>query len=219
MKRVYILCEGQTEESFINELLYIPFLAKNITLIPIIIPTKREPSGVKHKGGVSTYIKIRTELLKLCRSHQSEYVTMLFDYYALPSDSPGMINLPPGNSLEKILHLEDSIGKDIGSSNFLPNLVMHEFEGLLFSKPEAFSYCIQSPKSIDRLRRIRDAHTTPEDIDDGDRTAPSKQILEIYPPYSKVTDGINIARDIGLPTITHECKHFNKWLQRISAIS
>jgi hypothetical protein len=129
-----------------------------------------------------------------------------------------MDNLPSGSSIEKILHLEDSIGQDIDSSNFLPNLVMHEFEGLLFSKPEAFSYCIQSQKSIDRLRKIRDAHTTPEDIDDGIRTAPSKQILEIYPSYSKITDGINIARDIGLPTITSECKHFSKWLTRISAM-
>ena len=218
MKRIYIYCEGQTEESFVKELLYAPFLAKGILLVPIICTTKRENSGFKYKGGASTYSKMQAELVKLCRSHQREHVTMLFDYYALPLDTPGMDTLPKGSPLEKILHVEKSIGKDIGAENFIPNLVMHEFEGLLFSNPEAFSYCIQSERSILELKKIRDVHSSPEDIDDDPITAPSKRILEIYPPYRKVLHGINIARDIGIHTIANECKHFENWLMRISAI-
>jgi len=218
MKRIYIYCEGQTEESFVNELLYTPFLTKGILLVPIICTTKRETSGLKYKGGVSVYGKIRAELVKLCRSHQREYVTMLFDYYGLPPDTPGMETLPKGPPLDRILYLEKNIGKDIGAENFIPNLVMHEFEGLLFSSPEAFSYCVQSESSILELKKIRDAHSSPEDIDNDPITAPSKRILKIYPPYRKVLHGISIARDIGIHTIANECKHFGNWLMRISAI-
>ena len=216
MKLVYILCEGQTEESFVNELMYSSFFEKGIVLIPIICHTKREPSGIKHKGGGATYGKIHNELIKLCRSKKSSTVTMLFDYYALPHDTPGMDTLPIGSSLDKILHLEDHIGQDIAAENFIPNIVMHEFEGLLFSEPEAFSYCGLSQVDIHTLQNIRNTFTTPEDINDGLETAPSKRILDIHPSYSKVRDGINIARDIGLYTISSECKHFNGWLARLS---
>jgi len=76
MKRVYILCEGQTEESFIKELLYGPFLVEGIALIPIICETRRERSGLKHKGGTSKYGKIKAELVRLCNNHANEHVTM-----------------------------------------------------------------------------------------------------------------------------------------------
>lgn len=218
MKRIYILCEGQTEESFVKELMYEPFLKKEIHLTPIICETRRERSGFKYKGGVSLYKKMRTELVRLCRAHKHEHVTMLFDYYALPHDTPGKNTLPKGSSLSKVLHLEDNIKKDISEANFIPNLIMHEFEGLLLSDPEAFSYCIQSRRDINQLKRIRDSHSSPEDIDDGPQTAPSKRIYEIYPPYRKVLHGITIAREIGIDTIANECQHFNGWLQRLSGV-
>jgi len=219
MKRIYILCEGQTEESFVRELLYSPFLSKGLVLVPVPIETRRERSGLKYKGGGSSYGKIRKHLVNLCLSHQNEYVTMLFDYYELPHDTPGMDTLPAGTSLEKILHLEESIRKDVAAANFIPNLVMHEFEGLLFSKPDAFSYCISSQSKIDMLQRIRNNFLSPEDIDDGADSAPSKRILKIYPPYKKVLHGIVIARNIGIHVIASECKHFDRWLTRISGMA
>jgi len=218
MKRIYILCEGQTEESFINELMYLPFFTNGILLIPIICRTKREKSGLKYKGGITSYARIKNELLKLCKSHKYEYVTMFIDYYALPSDTPGMDTLPQGSALDKILHLEKCIGSDINLENFIPNLIMHEFEGLLFSNPEAFSFCIKIENSIMKLHEIRNNYTSPEDIDNSPLTAPSKRILEIYPAYKKVLHGVNIARDIGLHTISNECKHFNDWILQISSL-
>ena len=41
MKRVYILCEGQTEEAFINELLGPYFANLSIYITPIIYTTKQ----------------------------------------------------------------------------------------------------------------------------------------------------------------------------------
>lgn len=50
MKNVYIYCEGQTEESFINKIMYPYFLNMGIFVYPIICTTKRTPKQ-KFKGG------------------------------------------------------------------------------------------------------------------------------------------------------------------------
>ena len=69
MTRVYVLCEGQSEENFIKGLLSPIFQSKRIILVPIICLTKRNKDGKKYKGGASTYGKIRNELITLCRQH------------------------------------------------------------------------------------------------------------------------------------------------------
>ena len=53
MKRVNIFVEGQTEETFVREILYEHFQRLTIYLSPILIRTSK--TG---KGGVSTYGKI-----------------------------------------------------------------------------------------------------------------------------------------------------------------
>lgn len=49
MKRIYVYCEGQTEEAFVKRLLYPHFIVKDIHVIPIICRTKEGPQGI-HKG-------------------------------------------------------------------------------------------------------------------------------------------------------------------------
>ena len=219
MIRVYVLCEGQTEESFVKKLLCDMFFSKGIALIPIICETKRERSGLKHKGGVSTYGKIRKELVALCKSHPSEYVTMMFDYYALPHDTPSFDNMPAGSAYDKVAYLENAIFQDIDTSNFLPNIILYEFEGLLFSSPDAFSYCGLPESAVVELRNVRDFFVTPESINDGVDTAPSKRIMSIHPSYNKLVDGVNIARSIGIDKIMSECVHFCSWIERIAKLS
>ena len=89
MKNVYIYCEGPTEESFVNEILYPYFFNMEIAVYPIICTTKRTASK-KYKGGVRDYNKIRRELITLCKSHRNEYVTTMFDYYGMPGDTPAI---------------------------------------------------------------------------------------------------------------------------------
>ena len=220
MIRIYVLCEGQTEESFVKELLFPYFFQYDITLIPIICLTKREYSGVKYRGGVSKYEKIKKELIMLCKSHPSEYVTMMFNFYRMPLDTPGFSSIPYfGNQImEKAIYVEDKIKQDIKERNFIPNILMHEFEGLLFSSPVAFSYCNLSTDILDQMREIRNEFESPEHINDGINTAPSKRILALYPAYNKVADGVNIAKDIGLSKISAECCHFAAWLDKIMSL-
>jgi len=61
MKNVYIYCEGQSEESFISNILC-PYLVNiGIVAIPIVCTTSRNKSK-KYRGGVTTYNSLRFEL-------------------------------------------------------------------------------------------------------------------------------------------------------------
>ena len=60
MKYVYIYCEGQTEEAFVNDILYPYFSRIGIYVQPIIHKTKRTPTK-SFRGGVSKYEPIKRE--------------------------------------------------------------------------------------------------------------------------------------------------------------
>jgi len=212
VKNIYVYCEGQTEESFIKKLLYPYFLRQNLVLRPIICSTKRTPT-LKFKGGVSDYGKIRRELKMLCAQHKNELVTTMFDFYGLPDNTPG---LDPNISdpYEKIATAEKEIEKDIGAENLFANLVLHEFEGLLFSKTEVFSE-IAEQNTVNALQIIRNSFMTPEHINDSSATAPSKRLTKLIPEYEKVSDGTILSEKIGLEQIISECRHFAEWVDKI----
>jgi hypothetical protein len=65
---------------------------------------------------------------------------------------------------------------------------------------------------------IRNSFETPEHIDDGRDTAPSKRILAVCDEYDKIAHGSLIAMDIGLDTIRHECPLFDAWVKRLEAL-
>ena len=69
-------------------MLYPYFLGMGIYVCPIVCETRRDANR-KYRGGVSRYAKVKNELMILCKSHPHEYVTTMFDYYAMPSDTPG----------------------------------------------------------------------------------------------------------------------------------
>ena len=137
VKRIYILCEGQTEERFVKVLLTPQFQGKQIYITPIVFPTKRNASGGRFRGGVRSYSKIAKELSILCNDHDA-WVTSMLDYYQLPSDTPGM-DQRSGNLYADIVMIERAVEADVNRTNLHVNLMVHEFESLLFSDPKFFS--------------------------------------------------------------------------------
>ena len=101
---------------------------------------------------------------------------------------------------------------------FVPYIQLHEYEGLLFSDSRAFASGIAHPHLERQFRVVRNAFPTPEDINDNPDTAPSKQILRIYPQYRKVLDGTLAAQAIGLDRMRQECPHFRDWVARLEAL-
>ena len=136
MKNLYIYCEGQTEESFINAILYPYFFNMGICVFPIICSTRRSLNK-KYKGGVTSYEKIKSELKTLCRQHRNEMVTTMFDYYGMPTDTPS-IECSEVDLLKRMEFIEGAISRDIGERNCIFHLMLHEFEALLFSDHRHF---------------------------------------------------------------------------------
>lgn len=215
MSRVYLLVEGQTEEAFVNELLRPHYARLGLYLIPIIVST-----SPGYKGGVVSYAKIKPQIDKLCKQDAGAHVTTLFDLYALPGDFPGKGSPAyptTGNGKRKAEFLEAELAKDIAQRNFIPNLLVHEFEALLFVQIDAFKQWMDDDRLLEPLRAVRGT-TLPEDINDSPHTAPSKRIVAAMAGYQKTFHGPLIACDIGLDAMRRECPHFAGWLQRLEAL-
>ena len=213
MKRIYILVEGQTEESFIGEAI-VPFYAQlGIFIQPIIVSTSQSC-----RGGVTSYTKIKPQIENLCKQDRKAWVTTFFDLYALPNDFPmksssGYSSL--NNCHDKVDFLENALQQDISEQNFLPYIMLHEFEALLFVDPDKFEWWVDDASIIDSLHQIKESYSSPEEINNSPQTAPSKRILGLIPDYKKVVQGTIIAMEIGLDEMRRQCLHFNHWLDRL----
>ena len=136
MSRIYVMVEGQTEEAFVSNLLVPHYARLGRYLTPIIVST-----SPGHKGGVVSYAKVKPQIVRLCRQDAGAWVTTLFDLYALPADFPG--KAAPAypahaSGSAKAQYRETQLRQDIAEPNFLPNLLVHEYEALLFTQPAQF---------------------------------------------------------------------------------
>jgi hypothetical protein len=109
------------------------------------------------------------------------------------------------------------VGDGFDFGRFVPNVVLHEFEGLLFSDTAAFSKAIGRPDLQRAFEAIRDQFATPEDINDSPVSAPSKRVMNLEERYQKPLFGSLAAIEIGLSHIRKECPHFNYWLEQLES--
>lgn len=216
MKNVYIYCEGQTEEAFVNGILFPYFYSENIMTIPIICQTSRR-AGKKHRGGAVNYEKIRHELTLLSKEHRNEHITTMFDYYGMPENTPE-IDCSTADPVLRMKEIEAAVNADIGMENCHFHFMVHEFEGILFSKPEAFVE-ITNADAVETFLRIKEQFKTPEYINNSLETAPSKRILNVIPGYKKVRDGVTVAKQTGIDAMLNECEHFRNWIAEIKTWS
>lgn len=213
MKRILVSVEGQTEETFVREVLAKHLWHFNVSLEVVIITTHRVKQGPNFKGGVLSYAQASKEIRRLLKDSNAIAVTTMYDLYHLPTDFPGQNTRPTGNGRTKALHLERAFQRDIGSERFHPYLQVHEFEAFLFVNPDSTANALMGTANFAKeLKNIRDGFPTPEDINDSPVTAPSKRILALYPQYDKPLYGSLAALDTGLESIRSECPHFNEWL-------
>ncbi|MEA5036773.1 hypothetical protein SDC9_31551 [bioreactor metagenome] len=213
---LFISCEGYTEEVFIKRLMAKELAHLGVNLIPVIVMTSKSKSGVVRRGGCSCYDKIRRDVLNLCRRPGS-YVTAMYDFYKFPEIPGYTVSYDLASPLERVTEMEAAFAKDIDRENFHANIQLHEFETLLFSDPSAFSVCGMSKKQVKKLADVR-KDFLPEEINGGEMTAPSKRILRVNQGYQKPTDGLTVAREIGLETMCRECPHFGEWVAWIKTL-
>lgn len=113
----------------------------------------------------------------------------------------------------------NELGDGFDPDRFVPFVVLHEFEGLLFSDCALFSQGIGRPDLVDEFQAVRDEFGSPEEINDSPFTAPSKRVEGLVQGYEKPLLGTLAVLEIGLANIRRECPHFNEWLSGLEARS
>lgn len=214
MKKIHILVEGQTEETFVNEVLAPPLTEREVFLLPKLAVTKRVKSGGQFKGGIVSYGKLAGEIRRLLEDRSADLVTTMIDFYGLPTDFPGRSSAPRRDCYLRVEHFEEAFRKDIGSRRFTPFLMLHEFEALVFVDP-AKCVDILGKATTEALLKIRSGFKSPEEIDEGKLTAPSKRIQKLFPRYQKPLHGPLSTMRLRLKEIRSHCPHFHQWLSAI----
>ena len=206
MIRLAIVVEGETEEEFVKTVLADHLRSRSVEPQPI------KPHG---RGGDISVNLLGEQMSGLQWSF--DIVTSLVDFY-------GFRGKQQDETVEELEERIDAevdrrVGHDWDQSQVFAYVQRHEFEGLLFSRVTAFAALIDaSPQSVQSLRDIRAAFMTPEDIDDGPATAPSKRIKQLIPEYRKRTYGPLLAQEIGLETIRAHCPRFGSWVRRLESL-
>lgn len=217
MTRLLLLVEGQTEETFVRDVLGPHLSKRNVHCRPITIATKRTHSGGKFRGGVVSTEQVRRELDRLLQDSDA-HVSTIVDYYGLPEDFYGMAQRPAGDSRERVEFVEAAWGRAVQRAKFVPHVVLHEFEAWLYSAPVEFAREFDPPGVAHELERIATRAGGPEHVDDGPATAPSKRLLELWPAYQKPLDGPRILQAMGLARVRSVCPHFDAWLARLESL-
>jgi hypothetical protein len=231
--RINIIVEGPTEEIFVRNILKEPLALIGVYANARSVEVRRRrikgsnhlKSGKQFKirrGGLLDFEKARRDINKWLSEDEGAYLTTMFDLYALPDNFPEFENAKrQRDPYKKAKMLEEGLNVDIDNERFIPYIQLHEFEGLLFSDIYAIDEVLKpfNGTNLTALKKIRQKFDTPEEINDGEETAPSKRLLNLYKLYQKPTDGLRIAQRIGLDTIRRECSHFNEWLASIEALA
>ncbi|NUN14483.1 MAG: DUF4276 family protein [Myxococcales bacterium] len=220
MIRVHVICEGQTEEMFVNQILAEPFRHQGIFLIPALIG---KPG---HKGGNVKFERLLADVRRRLLDDKKSYCTTFFDFYALPESFPGKEEAKSKGSIEEKSNcllgaLTDGLKEKLGDDplrRFVPYVQMYEFEGILFSSPKGLAQGINRIELANSFQTIRNAFSSPEEINNSDITAPSKRIKKLYSGYDKPIHGSLAALEIGLDKIRSECALFDAWLKRLEGL-
>ncbi|HMV51120.1 MAG TPA: DUF4276 family protein [Blastocatellia bacterium] len=225
MARLLVHVEGITERQFVNTILNPHLLSCGYQWVSARLMGNALQN--KQRGGVSSWQLTRRDLLAHLKNDPQAVATTMVDYYGLPDSGnaawPGKkaaVHLPfpqKAASVEAALlaDLQQGMGKNFDPRRFVPYVMMHEFESLLFSDCRRFAEIIGQPQLTDSFQIIRNQFSTPEEINDSPTTAPSKRILDLVPNYRKPLLGNRAIIEIGLDKIRAECPHFNGWIERL----
>lgn len=191
MKPVYIVVEGPTEMTFIDQCLK-PYWFDHFGIYEIYA------YRIGNDGGDVRVERIRKDIELLLKQRPNASVTTLIDYYGNSlkkkwKDYTNCETLPTTD--QRIVCIEDNLYKLIGSERFIPYIQKHEFESLLFSSGQSLQAYLK-PKTCEAIVKTRGQFPGPEDINT--KQPPSHRLTEIFRKheprkYNKVLSGSILA--------------------------
>jgi hypothetical protein len=224
MARLHLIVEGQSEQAFAAQLLIPHLAAKGVYLSKPQLAAHARRRGITHRGGVLSYAPLKNDIVRRLKEDRSSdvFLSTMIDLYGLPDDFPGTeADRSENDPYKRVERIEHSLAEDIGDPRFVPHIQLHEFEAMLLAMPyKILIYYDGREKEVAELNKLVSDFRSPELIDDGANTAPSKRIVAQIPEYGKAkpTAGPQIAAAIGLAAIRQKCPHFDKWIRRLESL-
>lgn len=222
MRRIIIIGEGRTEQSFCKDILEPHFLQHGSYIA--------NPTISKSGGGIVAWQHLKADIERFLKS-PGVFVTTFIDYYGI-QDRHAFPEWAESKAIpdraQRMAHLEAAMAADISPDlgyRFIPYIQLHKFEGLLFSDIAALERSFTPAEFADRqyLDETINSFSNPEDINDSTATAPSKRLERIIGPYNskpstKSLWGPLIAQEIGLQKIRSRCPRFNGWVSKLESL-
>lgn len=216
MKRLVVIAEGETEESFVNNIL-IPYF-NSLGIYNCIQCFKTKHSN----GGLSKYSYIKQDIINTIYE-TDVVVTTMIDFYRIPSDFPFFQHLEANATHEEQVEiLETKMKEDLEQTqerkfdNFIPYIQLHEFEALIFSSIKGIDALFDRTEIDYRgLQTVIDTHPNPENINNGPNTAPSVRLKKLIPGYDKVVYGVDIIKKTGIDVVISKCPRFKEWIEKL----
>jgi hypothetical protein len=219
MVEIIVIAEGVTEEKFIKQVVAPALRPLQIFMKPLLLNTSQNA-----KGGAVTFDRLKFNARNTLRQFPNALLSTFLDLYALDTDFPGFA---PAKELAEVYArvaqleraLHGAIIAHVGCNpeRFLPHIQPYEFEGLLFSDVHALSAVEPTwAKGLAALSQVRMAAESPEHINEGFDTKPSRRLEDLLQPkYKKAFHGPRAAEHITLEVMERECRHFAAWMESV----
>jgi hypothetical protein len=219
MKRIIIVCEGETEQEFCKDVLLPHFSRQNILI--------ENPTIKKSGGGIVAFDVLQKQIENHLKQDRNAHVTTFIDYYGLNRK----LKFPKWQEAQSMLEkntrmtfLEQAMKELIDDSlrfRFVPYIQLHEFEGLLFNNINVFDAEIAKNEFSNYAELVNtiNEYPNPELINEGKETAPSKRLERLILGYNKPVFGSLLAQSIGLQNIRNKCPRFNNWITELESLS
>lgn len=223
MTEVIVFVEGQTEEKFIKLL-----VAPALNHLQVYVKPQLLNTSSNSQGGAFSFERLKKNAQNTLKQYPNTILTTLIDLYALDTNFPEFEKAKSRPDVySRVEHLEnalhDALINAVGCrpERFIAYIQPYEFEGLLFSDVATLSKVEPDwEKSLPQLQKVYCEFETPEHINDGYETKPSKRLDKLLnPKYKKTRHGPLAAQKITLEVIERECHHFKTWMDKLRALA
>lgn len=222
MAEVIVFAEGPTEEQFIKRLVAPAVRHLQVFVKPQLLKTSQEAHG-----GAINFDRLKFNARNTLRQKPDAVLSTFLDLYGLDTSFPAFeeARLKPDMD-SRLVHLRTALHGAIVAhvgcrpERFIPHIQPYEYEGLLFSDPQALAQTEPGwQASFPKLAAVRAAFPTPEHINDSYETKPSRRLEQLLQPsYKKTRHGPLVAERITVVAMERECPHFHGWMNRLRAL-
>lgn len=223
MLTVIVFAEGESEEQFIKRI-----VAPQLHHLQIYLKPQQLNTSKDAKGGAVNFERLKINARNTLRQYPDAVLTTFLDLYGLATDFPQFNEAQNSAQVhERLQKLETALAEAIINhvgcrpERFIPHIQPYELEGLFFSDVEALIRAEPDwKKHLPSLQKVRNHYLTPEHINDGYDTKPSKRLETILKPaYKKTRHTPLIAEQVTLAKMEQECPHFKNWLERLRQLA